>query len=180
MRFKIKDIGDDGLAVDLPVTAAWLHAECPDLEGKPGLGGLSLRGRLEKSGDDVLLRGELRGVLDSACSRCLESARIAFDVPLVVSFVEKEAETGKGKGDDEEDDDDGDVVYFEGGEIDLGAELRDEILLAMPINPLCPRGESCLGLCPVCGGNRNSAPCHCADKQQQVTGKLSALGKIKL
>ncbi len=70
------------------------------------------------------------------------------------------------------------MVYFEGGEIDLGAELRDEILLAMPINPLCQEG--CQGLCSVCGGNRNQSPCDCEDRQREVTSKLSALGKIKL
>jgi len=171
MLFKIKDIGDEGLEVDLPVTAVWLEQQCPDLGAKPGAGGLHMRGVLEKSGDDVLLRGELRGVLETSCSRCLEPAPVELDIPLTVSFVEKD-------GDADEDEDDGDVVYFEGGEIDLGAELRDEILLAMPINPLCQDG--CLGLCSVCGGNRNLVRCQCEERQRDVTSKLSALGKIKL
>ena len=174
MFFKIKDIGDDGLEVDLPLTAAWLQEQCPDLGAVPGPGGVLMHGVLEKSGDDVLLRGELRGVLETPCSRCLEAARIQLDIPLTISFVEKGADGDA----DEDDDDDGDVVYFEGGEIDLGAELRDEILLAMPINPLCQEG--CQGLCSVCGGNRNQSPCDCEDRQREVTSKLSALGKIKL
>jgi uncharacterized protein len=173
MLFKIKDIGDEGLEVDLPVTAVWLEQQCPDLGAKPGAGGLAMRGVLEKSGDDVLLRGELRGVLETPCSRCLEPAPVELAIPLTVSFVEK-----GGDSDDDEDDDDGDVVYFEGGEIDLGAELRDEILLAMPINPLCQDG--CRGLCSVCGGNRNLVRCACEERQREVTSKLSALGKIKL
>jgi uncharacterized metal-binding protein YceD (DUF177 family) len=173
MRFKIKDIGDEGLVVDLPVTAAWLAAECPDLDAKPGMAGVTMHGVLEKSGDDFLLRGELRGVLESPCARCLEPARVSLEVPLVVTFVEK----GSADGDDE-DEDETDVVFFEGGEIDLGAELRDEILLAMPINPSCR--EECRGLCSVCGGNRNATPCDCEAKQAQATTKLSALGKIKL
>jgi uncharacterized protein len=174
MRFKIKDIGDDGLDVELPVTASWLGENCPDLDARLSADGLALRGVLEKSGDDVLLRGDLRGTLDTECARCLEPARIALDVPLTVTFVEKGAE-----GDDEGDsDDEDDVVFFEGGEIDLGLEMRDEILLAMPINPLCQDG--CLGLCPVCGGNRNSVPCDCEERQRGVTSKLSALGRIKL
>jgi uncharacterized protein len=174
MRFKIKDIGETGQDVELPVTPAWLATECPDLEAKPGMAGVALRGVLEMSADDVLLRGDLRGVMESTCSRCLEPARIDLDVPLTVTFVERDSD------DDDDDDDDGDVVYFEGGEIDLGAELRDEILLAMPINPLCQKGEGCRGLCPVCGGNRNAHPCDCEEKQRHQTSKLSALGKIKL
>jgi uncharacterized protein len=171
MRFKIKDIGDEGLTVDLPVTAEWLAAECPDLEARPGRGGTAMRGVLEKSGDDFLLRGDLRGVLESVCSRCLEQARVKLDVPIAVTFVEKDAG-------DAEDDDDGDVVFFEGGEIDLGSELRDEILLAMPLSPLCQEG--CRGLCAVCGGNRNATPCECEENQRRATTKLSALAKIKL
>ena len=175
MRFKIKDIGDDGLDVELPVTAAWLAEQCPDLGARPGIDGISLTGVLEMSGDDVLLRGDLSGVLETTCSRCLEPARVTLELPLVVTFVEKSPGAAE---DEEDDDDDGDVVYFEGGEIDLGAELRDEILLAMPINPLCQEG--CHGLCSVCGGNRNAVPCECEETQRQVTSKLSALGKIKL
>ena len=174
MLFKIKDIGDDGLEVDLPVTTAWLAEQCPDLGAKPGPGGVLMHGVLEKSGDDVLLRGELRGVLETTCSRCLEPARVDLDIPLTISFVEKGADGDA----DEDDDDDGDVVYFDGSEIDLGAELRDEILLAMPINPFCQEG--CQGLCSVCGGNRNQSPCDCEERQRELTSKLSALGKIKL
>jgi uncharacterized protein len=176
MLFKIKDIGDDGLDVDLPVTAAWLAAECPDLDARPAPGGLAMRGTLEKSGGDFLLRGDLRGALETSCSRCLEAARVPLDVPLVVTFVER----GDADGGDDADaeDDDGDVVFFDGGEIDLGEELHDEILLAMPINPLC--NDGCRGLCPVCGGNRNVKPCDCEETQRQATSKLSALGKIKL
>jgi uncharacterized protein len=174
MRFKIKDIGDDGLEVELPVTAAWIDEQCPHLGARPGADGVVMRGVLEKSGDDVLLRGDVRGVLETQCARCLEEARVSLDIPLTVTFIEKD---DSADGDDDDDDQD-DVVYFDGGEIDLGLELRDEILLAMPINPLCEEG--CLGLCPVCGGNRNAVPCDCEERQRAVTSKLSALGKIKL
>src|SRR5882724_3766463 len=123
MRFKIKDIGDDGLDVELPVTAAWLGENCPDLDARLGAQGLTMRGVLEKSGDDVLLRGDLRGTLDTSCARCLEPARVALDIPLTVTFVEK------GDDDDDDGDDEDDVVFIDADEIDLGAELRDEILL---------------------------------------------------
>ena len=174
MLFKIKDIGDDGLEVDLPVTTAWLAEQCPDLGAKPGLGGLAAARAFWR-------RAATTCCCAASCAACWRRrARAAstrrastLDIPLTVSFVEKGAD-----GDADEDDDDGDVVYFDGGEIDLGAELRDEILLAMPINPLCQEG--CLGLCSVCGGNRNQSPCDCEDRQREVTSKLSALGKIKL
>lgn len=174
MRIKIKDIGEDGLSVELPLTEAWFQAECPDLGAKPVAAGVKFRGRLDKSGDDVLLRGRLAGALDTSCSRCLEPAKVPLGLDLFVTFVPR----SEGDADDEDDSDDSETVHFDGDEIDLGAELREEILLAMPINPLCR--EDCRGLCSVCGGNRNQVECDCEARQKLATGKLAALAKIKL
>jgi uncharacterized protein len=171
MRFKINEIGDDGLTVDVPVTSEWLAASCPDLEAQPGPGGLRLRGRLARSGDEYLLTGHLRGTLETSCGRCLEGARVPVDASLVVTFVPADE-------DDEELADDPDFVGFAGNEIDLSDELRDEILLAMPLKPLCK--DDCQGLCPVCGGNRNVAPCTCETEQRQVASQFAALGKLKI
>ena len=73
---------------------------------------------------------------------------------------------------------DPDVVTFKGGELDLSSELRDELVLAVPLNPLCDDG--CRGLCPLCGNNRNLVPCKHAAATPAAPGGLAALGKIKL
>jgi uncharacterized protein len=169
MRFKINEIGAEGLPVNVTVTPDWVAAACPDLDARPVAPGLLLRGRLEKTGDDLLLRADLRGAMETSCARCLEPARVVLSLPLAVTFVS--ADEG------DEDDEDPDVVTFQGGEIDVGDEIRDEILLAIPINPLCQ--ETCLGLCLVCGGNRNLVACSCK-AEPAPTGRLAALAKIKL
>jgi uncharacterized protein len=173
MRYKIKDIGDEGVEICVPVTAAWLASECPDLDAKPGPAGLQLIGRLDPSGEDFLLRGDLRGELLTTCGRCLEPATVQLDSPVAVSYVEEdEAKT------DEAEEDDGDILSFSGGQIDLGPEIHDEILLALPIGPLCR--PDCAGICPVCGGNRNLNPCDCEEQQRIANSKLSALKNIKV
>jgi uncharacterized protein len=171
MRFKVKDIGDEGLALDVPIAADWLAAACPDLEARPASGGLSLRGRIDKSGSDYLVRGTLRGALEAACARCLEPARVDVDVELAVTFVERDER------DLVLDDDDPDVVGFSGGVIDISDDLRDEILLAVPVSALC--SPSCRGLCPVCGGNRNLTLCDCEERRRQGESKFAALAKLK-
>jgi uncharacterized protein len=171
MQFKINDIGAEGLPVNVLLTAEWLAAACPDLEAKPGDGGLTVRGRITKMGEDYLLRAQLYGALGIACARCLEPARVTLDLPLTVTFVP----AGLGE---PADDDDPDVVVFPGGEIDISDEVRDEILLAVPINPLC--AETCRGLCPVCGGNRNQVACNCQADAASRSGRLAALADIKL
>ena len=55
---------------------------------------------------------------------------------------------------------------------------RDELVLAVPLNPLCDDG--CRGLCPLCGNNRNLVPCKHAAATPAAPGGLAALGKIKL
>src|SRR5690606_29976088 len=49
--------------------------------------------------------------------------------------------------------------WFHGPEIDLRALLREVVALALPVQPLCR--ESCRGLCPACGVDRNVEPCDC-------------------
>ncbi|HEX3693757.1 MAG TPA: DUF177 domain-containing protein [Polyangia bacterium] len=175
MQYKIKDIGDDGLVLDVPVTADWLAAACPDSDLVPAQPPLRLHGVIERSGSardaDILLRGDLKGAIETPCSRCLETARIVLNIPLAVTFVEREP------GDPEEADDP-DVVYFDSDEVDIAPELRDEILLAIPLGPLCQDG--CRGLCPLCGANRNLTACACQTQPDALALKQNAFAKIKL
>jgi uncharacterized protein len=171
MRFKINEIGDEGLALTVPVTSEWLATTCPDLGARPGGAGLALRGRLSRSGEDYLLMGRIAGALETTCARCLEQARVSIDAQLAVTFVAANL-------DDEDLDEDEDVIAFGGNEIDLSDEIRDEILLAIPLQPLC--GEACRGLCPICGGNRNAVACECEAEQRQAASRFAALGKLKI
>ncbi len=176
MRFKINEIDDGGLPVNVSLTTEWLAAACADIGARPASAGLRFVGQLTPAGDDYLLRGELRGDLETPCARCLEPALVHIEAPLTLTFV------AAGTEDVDDDDDeagDPDVVTFKGGEIDLSDELRDALMLAVPFNPLCD--EACRGLCPLCGGNRNLVPCtHAATTPTTTTGSLAALGKIKL
>ena len=173
MRFKINEIGDGGLPVNVSVTSEWLAEKCPDLDAHPDPGGLKFAGQITPTGDDYLLRGELAGDLEMPCARCLEPALVHVDIPLAVTFVPAGAEDV-----DSEEDADPDVIPFKGGELDLSDELRDELVLTIPFNPLCDDG--CRGLCPICGTNRNTAPCKHAAATPASAGGLAALGKIKL
>jgi uncharacterized metal-binding protein YceD (DUF177 family) len=175
MQYKIKDIGDDGVVIDVPITADWLAAACPDSAFSPVEPALRLRGVLQRSGPakdaDILLRAELRGAVETPCSRCLEPAHVTLNAPLTMTLVSREP------GDPEEADDP-DVVYYDGDEIDIAPDVRDEILLGIPLSPLCR--EDCGGLCPVCGGNRNVKACNCEAQRSAATLKQNAFAKIKL
>jgi uncharacterized protein len=173
MLYKFNDISDEGLSLNVPLSADWLKEECPDLEAKPAREGLTFRGHLSRQGDDAFLRGTLSGAFECSCARCLEAAKVPVRIPVQVSFVSSSDE------DDDEAQDDIDVAHFDGDEINIGPELREQILLNMPINPVCR--EACAGLCPTCGVNRNEASCDCAAKQEPELGKLgAALRNLKM
>jgi len=55
-------------------------------------------------------------------------------------------------------------VQGQGQIIDLDPDIREEILLEYPINPLCD--PECKGLCAVCGKNLNDGPCSCKMKKR--------------
>ena len=87
MRYKTKDIGEDGIDLDVPLSAKWLLESCPDIDAKLGQHGLRMAARLEPSDKDFLLRGRLHGSLEMTCVRCLEPTNVPLDVPLMVAFV---------------------------------------------------------------------------------------------
>jgi uncharacterized protein len=123
--------------------------------------------------ENVFARGNLSGWIEVACSRCVGPVRIAVDEPLQVTFMPASrvpdgaaalaAETdaaAEGEADAEDPDaDDVDLFPYHGKEIDLEPLMREQIILAVPFAPLC--SESCRGLCPVCGIDRNTGTCTC-------------------
>jgi uncharacterized protein len=86
------------------------------------------------------LRYELR--LEGPCMRCLEDA----GRPVVVDAREVDQPGG---GDDLRS------PYLDGHELDLRSWARDALALALPAQIVC--SDDCLGLCPVCGENLNTA-----------------------
>jgi uncharacterized protein len=64
---------------------------------------------------------------------------------------------------------------IEEGVLDLSERILEEVILTVPIQPLCR--ESCLGLCPICGENRNINPCQCKSKEEG--GPFSVLKNFK-
>jgi uncharacterized protein len=59
----------------------------------------------------------------------------------------------------------------ENGKIDLEPFIREEMILAIPIGPLC--SEDCKGLCPICGEDLNESSC--SHEELPVDPRLSVL-----
>ena len=57
------------------------------------------------------------------------------------------------------EDDKEEQFYVQGYRLDTDLLLDNEILILWPMKVLCH--ESCKGICPVCGRNRNDGDCGC-------------------
>ena len=105
----------------------------------PG-GPVELDLRLESVVEGVWVSAELHAPLEAECGRCLEPVSAQIDLPVAELFVYQP----------EPDDDE--VPVLDGDLIDLEPILRDAVVLALPLNPVC--AEDCAGLCPRCGARR--------------------------
>ena len=154
MRYKIKDIPSEGLAIEqeLPrsLFADALEGMDADLDATTG----SVRVHLSKDRDDnVFANGDLKALVTVPCSGCLGGALVKVSSPLNLTFVAPGEERAAG----EDPLDDVDVTEHDGQEIDLGAVLREQIILAVPMSPRCR--DNCAGLCAICGQNKNERDC---------------------
>jgi uncharacterized protein len=148
--FPVSNLDAGGKSFQLPIRTAWLRGvlEGTAVEASEHDGELDVR--LSKSGTDVVVRGTLAADLIVPCSRCLAPAHVQVREELSLLAVPG-AHGDKGKRGDERDEGDvdpgeADVIAFEGDTIVLDELVRDELLLGIPMIPLC--SEACPGIRP--------------------------------
>jgi len=175
LQVALKGIPETGLTVTIDLGPEWFarwREEDPHLEFADAR--ITGAVRLEKHGRDVLVRGNLAGRLELACSRCLETftAPVAADFDLLLVPGPPSATAA----DEELSPDDLDLDYYTGEIVDLESLLREQIILMLPLKPLCD--ETCKGLCPYCGANLNRETCTC--KTDAVDSPFARLAKLKI
>jgi uncharacterized protein len=128
----------------------------PELSPEP----LEIFCQLSKFEDLISAKGWVKGKMLLTCDRCLEKFESGYK-----SFFElhyrPQADEAEQK-DDEEAYPDGAVetVYFEGDILDIADQIRQTVLLSVPMRALCR--EDCRGLCGNCGCNLNVDSCQCS------------------
>lgn len=112
---------------------------------------------LVKTGNTYSVVGEVRLQARFECSRCLRPLEEELSWTLEVVFQRAgKGESVQGQGSFEED---LERIAHDATHIDLTERVREALLLALPIKPLC--GPECAGLCPVCGQDLNVGRCSC-------------------
>ncbi|HRY29393.1 MAG TPA: DUF177 domain-containing protein [Elusimicrobiota bacterium] len=138
MKLRVHEILDAGV---IDRTDTLPAADIPlDLPDNPVLlDPVETKIHAEKLEEEVLVWGEVSAKVRLTCSRCLEpyeeeplGGRFEVRAPARQNFV------------------------------DVGEEIRQALLLAIPPKPLCR--ANCKGLCPKCGKNLNQGVCGCPSR----------------
>ena len=122
--------------------------------------------------------GHFKTQIRIRCSRCLKD----FDTPLASDFALTYTREVPGLMDVLDDKEielkleEIGLLYFRGEEIDLQQGIQEQLVMAIPLQPLCT--ENCKGLCPQCGSNLNQKDCGCA--QETRSNKFAVLKNLKL
>jgi uncharacterized protein len=152
-QFQVTLLPDAGMDV-----AGSLPVHDLDIEDTPVMQfpyDLDYRFNVSRMQEDILVKGKITFKARCECALCLEWADQKFQVSDACYFLEK----------------------VEADVVDLTEEVREDILLALPLRSIC--GDGCQGLCPACGGNRNRGECRCPPEgETESLGKASPWGVL--
>jgi len=111
---------------------------------------------LEKTGTQLSLKAKIETVGMFECDRCLTQ----FEARLSSSYRMHYVPEG-GSHANIIDPTEIQVIPPGLSVIDISEDVRQTILLSVPLKLLC--SEECGGLCPKCGRNLNTGPCTCTN-----------------
>jgi DUF177 domain-containing protein len=104
--------------------------------------------RLTRTRQGIVLQGTLHTQSIIECVRCLDPFNLPFSIEISELFAYPPPIPANPYNP---------YIVDEGGVIDLSPIIREEGILAIPIQALCR--PDCQGLCPECGQNLNKSNC---------------------
>ena len=132
---------------------------------------------LPHSGEEVRVHGKVETTLETECDRCL--GRAAFPVTASFDLFYKPIDPDVKAEEIAIDEGEAEMGFYEEPGLVLEDILREQLLLQLPMQRVC--SESCKGICPVCGVNRNEAICGCDSiKGQVLDERWKALQNLKV
>lgn len=143
---------------------------------------VSVTGSFDSIVDGLILTARIDAPVQAECTRCLKPIERDWGVNVTAFFPYESHDDGHKHGKNEEVDiiageDESEDIYplsSDGAFADLEALIRDTLVEALPLQPLCR--EDCLGLCPQCGIDLNEHPDH---HHESTDLRFAALAGLK-
>jgi uncharacterized protein len=180
MRITTQELNETGIALEFDTPADRFPTLREMVRGRECdfTGPVRTRLRAVRIGDMVEVEGDIRATVRLSCGRCLAE----FISPLEAAFTLTYAQQMPAAGDEgdprphEMDVEEDGLIYFQGEDIDLTDGIQEQVILSLPLRPLC--SESCKGLCARCGTDLNKAACGCLAATDG--SPFAVLGRLKL
>lgn len=135
MKIYIRDIPEEGLPIKIDYEHALIDQRYED--ELTFIAPVACEGRAFNAQDEIIVTLEAVGRFNAICSRCLKKVEQDYRKTLELYFdIDPKTDS-----------------------IEIGDELRQEILLNLPAKILC--SKDCKGICPQCGANMNEEKCSC-------------------
>lgn len=135
LKIDTNQIPLDGLTLKEKISPAELDLETEMIKLRDPI---IVNADISKITNAVTVNLNLKALMYANCSRCMSEFDFDFKENMRLNY-----QVGKSN-----------------PVIDLGPDIREEIILAYPIKPLCK--ADCRGLCAKCGKNLNEGGCSCA------------------
>jgi len=154
MRIDVRELELGALTLTGEVPVADLKLDSSDVHV---LGQIVVKLWAEKQGREIRVRGRFTVDIELPCARCLDPVK----APILAEFDQfYQSNTHHHlTGEIELREKDTEVAFFCGDFIEVSDIVREQILLGLPMKPICR--EDCRGLCAYCGKNRNVEACNC-------------------
>lgn len=144
----VSELDAGGKEFRFPVRAAWVRGALEGHEATTAGTDGKLVVRASKSGHDVVVHGTLDAELTTPCARCLEPAHLKIHSDIGVLYVPaSRLKSAAADGERELTDEEADTLPFDGETVVLDDLVRDELVLEIPMIPLC--SEACPGMSPA-------------------------------
>jgi uncharacterized protein len=174
LKITVSRIPEGGMNLQAEKDDNWFRTLLPKAEPCDfGLGKIDVACSVTRVKETVFIEGRVATTVGAPCCRCLEMTRLPVDASFKYTFCPTPADP---KEEWELTAEDLDYAYYEEDAIDLDSLIFEQIMLQIPVKPLC--GESCRGLCPHCGINLNTASCGC--RTETFDERLAALKRFKV
>ena len=131
MKIHVNRVPADGLHEEASYDPKTLDVEREDLHvDEP----IAVSSFITKAQDELVVQAEARCQLRLCCARCLSEFASPLKTGMLLSYHVRPMDV-----------------------VDITKDLRQEIILACPMIPVCQ--PACKGLCPACGQNLNLMSC---------------------
>ena len=147
--------------------------------GATQIGPLTAKGEAEllpKTGGEVRVKGGVTADLETECDRCLGRALFHIDAPFDLFYMPASAMKKAEEDEIALDEGTAEMGFYELPGLELEDILKEQLLFQLPMQRVCKAG--CLGMCHICGSNRNENPCNC--EARPGDDRWSALKEIHL